>query len=1072
MGELSLSLKEEFIQSANIFFTRLSSDGEILFLNKYALELVGFKEEEILGKNWLQVFIPPEFQDETQQLFKESFVRNSPPKVLNITILSKDKRKISLTTSVSVFLDEERSPSGILIFGLNNSSSIKESEELEERLTKMSECFVRFGTDSLKNINYLVELCGKLMHADCALYNRLENGTLCSCGKWNTPPDYNPLSKPEGHICYDVIKEGSDNILVIRNLSESRYALTDPAVRLYGLQTYIGKVVNFGGTYIGSLCVLYKRDFIPCEEDNKLMNIIASAIGIEEERKHENDELKESEKRFKTLFDSAMDGIVVVDEETKKFRMGNSALSRMLGYSPDEIKNLSVSDIHLQEDLPYVLEQFEKLVKGEINFTKDIRVKRKDNSIFYVNISTSRMKIFGKIYVVGLFRDNTEQKESEELLCQSEERYRKLVETAPDAIYFISAEDGEIKLLNPAFEKITGWKSSEWIGKNFSSIVHPDDLPMAVETFKQVLEGKSPPIYELRILSKSGEYITGEFTSMPLVTGDKVVGEFGIVRDVTERKKMQDAIKESEYKYRTLLMNIPHKIFYKDKSSTYIICNDSYADDLGITPSGIVGKTDYDFFPKELADKYRNDDARIMRNGRAEEIEENYIKDGKDYFVYTLKAPIRDTKGSIIGIFGIFWDVTERKLSEEATKRLNIELAKTNKKLHQMALKDTQTGLYNHRYLTEIIESEFHRAKRYGSPISLVMLDLDYFKSINDVYGHNFGDLVIGQLVSVFNRTVRNYDIVTRFGGEEFVFILPDTDHKGAIMLAQRILNKISLHSFGTSKQIVHLKASLGVVTYPQDRVLTGMDLVNLADQLLSKVKDRGGNNVYSTIDIGRKEEPLEEEENGSENIKYMQEKINKLTRRANRSLMEAIFAFARTIELKDHYTGEHVEKTVYYAVEMAKALGLLNEEIEKIRDAAMLHDLGKIGISERILLKKAKLTPKEFKEIKKHPQIGADIIRPIHFMHDIIPLILYHHERYDGKGYLNGLKGEQIPIGARIIAVADVYQALTSNRPYRKAYSKKEAMEMIKNGAGTQFDPHIVDVFLGILSKERRRPS
>ncbi|MCX5656622.1 MAG: diguanylate cyclase, partial [Candidatus Omnitrophica bacterium] len=544
--------------------------------------------------------------------------------------------------------------------------------------------------------------------------------------------------------------------------------------------------------------------------------------------------------------------------------------------------------------------------------------------------------------VVGLFRDNTVRRQAEELLRQSEERYRKLVETAPDAIYFISAEDREIKLLNPAFEKITGWKTSEWIGKSFASIVHPDDLPLAVETFKQVLEGKSPPLYELRILSKSGEYITGEFTSMPFGEGDKVVGEFGIVRDVTERK-----------------------------------------------------------------------------------------------------------------------------LSEEATRRLNAELTKTNKKLHQMALKDTQTGLYNHRYLTEIIESEFYRAKRYGSPISVVMLDLDYFKSINDVYGHNFGDIVLGQLANLFNRTVRNYDIVTRFGGEEFVFILPDTDPKGAMMLAHRILDKISLHSFGTSKQIVHLKASLGVVTYPQDKVLVGMDLVNLADQLLNKVKDRGGNNVYSTLDTGRKEDPLENtEESESESIKYMQEKINRLTKRANRSLMEAIFAFARTIELKDHYTGEHVEKTVYYAVEMAKALGLLNEEIEKIRDAAMLHDLGKIGISEKILLKKSKLTPKEFMEIKKHPQIGADIIRPIHFMHDIIPLILYHHERYDGKGYLNGLKGEQIPIGARIIAVADVYQALTSNRPYRKAYSKKEATEMIKNGAGTQFDPHIVDVFLGILSK------
>lgn len=141
---------------------------------------------------------------------------------------------------------------------------------------------------------------------------------------------------------------------------------------------------------------------------------------------------------------------------------------------------------------------------------------------------------------------------------------------------------------------------------------------------------------------------------------------------------------------------------------------------------------------------------------------------------------------------------------------------------------------------------------------------------------------------------------------------------------------------------------------------------------------------------------------------------------------------------------------------------------MENIRQGAILHDLGKIGISDNVLLKKTQLTKKEFDEIKKHPQIAADIIRPIQFMHDIIPLILYHHEHWDGKGYPAGLKGEEIPIGARIISIADVYQALTSNRPYRKAFRKKEAMQMIKENSGTQFDPTIVDIFLKVLKREK----
>jgi HD-GYP domain-containing protein (c-di-GMP phosphodiesterase class II) len=221
-------------------------------------------------------------------------------------------------------------------------------------------------------------------------------------------------------------------------------------------------------------------------------------------------------------------------------------------------------------------------------------------------------------------------------------------------------------------------------------------------------------------------------------------------------------------------------------------------------------------------------------------------------------------------------------------------------------------------------------------------------------------------------------------------------------------------------------------------------------------------------LDLRREEISVSEKVKEGPDATFLQKRIERLTREANEGLIEAISAFAKTIELKDHYTGEHVERTVYYATEIAAALNLPKEEIERIKQAAILHDLGKIGISENHLLKKSKLTSEEYEEVKKHPQIGVDIIRPIKVLHDIIPFILHHHERWDGAGYPNGLKGEEIPVGARIIAVADVYQALISDRPYRKAYSKEEAIKIIKNGASTQFDPQIVDIFLRILEREK----
>lgn len=403
----------------------------------------------------------------------------------------------------------------------------------------------------------------------------------------------------------------------------------------------------------------------------------------------------------------------------------------------------------------------------------------------------------------------------------------------------------------------------------------------------------------------------------------------------------------------------------------------------------------------------------------------------------------------------------------EEQKKLHNEILRSNKKLKQLVLKDPQTGLYNHRYLAEVIEPEFYRARRYGHPLSVLMLDIDYFKSINDVYGHQFGDTVLKQFAAYIKRMVRRYDIVIRFGGEEFIIISPGVARDKALVLAQRLQDAVNLYNFGDDEHIVKLKLSISTASYPDDKITRAMDLINLADKILDKVKQDGGNRVYSSLNMMKEKQAVKKAADYS-SIKSLQEKIEKLTKRGNQSLVESIFAFAKTIELKDHYTGEHVEDTVHYSTEIAKALEVSPEEIENIKKASILHDLGKVGISDKILHKKSRLSKIEYEEIKKHPQIAADIIRPIQFMHDIIPLILYHHEKWDGKGYPAGLKGDEIPIGARIIAIADVYQALTSDRPYRKAYPKEKAMRMIKKSSGTQFDPSIVDVFLRILKKEK----
>lgn len=401
------------------------------------------------------------------------------------------------------------------------------------------------------------------------------------------------------------------------------------------------------------------------------------------------------------------------------------------------------------------------------------------------------------------------------------------------------------------------------------------------------------------------------------------------------------------------------------------------------------------------------------------------------------------------------------------------ELMLSNKdllsRLKELSVKDPLTGLYNYRYLEERLSSEFKRAHRYVLPLSVIMIDIDYFKSINDIYGHQYGDLILKEFGQCLRDASRTNDIVVRYGGEEFLALLPDTNKPGAVIFGSRLLEKLVEHVFDSKGQKIKLKISMGLVSFPEDGLDTETALIDLADKTLRSAKEAGGNRLATLAEITEKQVNNGAGKDEKQSVEQMKEKLLKMEGRVNQTLLESIYAFAKTIEAKDYYTSEHGENMVSIAVEIGKRLNLPEKELENLKHAAILHDLGKIGIPDKILHKKGKLNENELKKIRAHPQIGAEIIRSVHFLSAVVPIVLHHHERFDGLGYSSGLKGKNILLGARIIAVADVYQALVSDRPYRKAYSKKEALKIIQEGAGTQFDPEIVKIFLEILKSERR---
>jgi diguanylate cyclase (GGDEF)-like protein len=320
------------------------------------------------------------------------------------------------------------------------------------------------------------------------------------------------------------------------------------------------------------------------------------------------------------------------------------------------------------------------------------------------------------------------------------------------------------------------------------------------------------------------------------------------------------------------------------------------------------------------------------------------------------------------------------------------------------------------------------------------MIDLDSFKAYNDMYGHPSGDAllkVIGQLVT---QAIRDSDQAFRYGGDEFAAILPRTTPEDAYIVAERMRMRIAREMESRQSGV---SCSIGLASYPSDGVMSG-ELVTTADTALYYAKNTGGNRTYVSSKIFSEGEVVLEG-NGAH----------------RGSGLSAVYALAAAVDAKDHYTYGHSRKVNIYAVVLAEALGLPSDEVSRISTAALLHDIGKIGVPDNILNKTGALTPEEWESIKSHPRLGANIVGNVHDLVPCVGSILYHHEKFDGSGYPEGLRGKSIPLGARILSVADAFAAMASVRPYREALADEEALQRLKQGAGTQFDPELVALFI-----------
>ncbi len=718
----------------------------------------------------------------------------------------------------------------------------------------------------------------------------------------------------------------------------------------------------------------------------------------------EIEQIKDLTTQLETVFNCTQDAMFLVRVENGEFRYikNNAAHQKLAGYTLEDLSDKTPIEAAGEEIGQILKSNYQRCVDLKAPITYEETLPFPAGTRTWLTTLTPVIENGLIKYLVGSRKDITTQKQAEKEREELFNRLQAMFNEHTAIMLLIEPLSGKIVDVNPAACAFYGYTRDELLSMHIQDI---NMLPKEELEKKRLMAlRKKQRYFYFSHRLKNGEIRLVDVYSCPISYQDEKL-LFSIIIDVSDREKYKEELYREKEMFKTTLHSIGDGVVTTDEKGRIIVLNQVAEEITGWKEQEVKGKPFAEIFKllnEESGEPVEDPVAKVIETGKIIGLANHTVlitKDGRRKPIADSAAPIKDEKGQTSGVVMVFRDITQEKAWQA--------------KILNLSYHDSLTGLHNRRFIEE--QMEWLDISR-DLPISVIMADVNGLKLTNDVFGHEEGDKLLKKTAEILKKNCRNDDIISRWGGDEFLILLPRTTADNAEKIMRRIKNECS--------RVKSIKTQLSIAM--------GCAVKRDASERLDHV------------------------------IKEAEERMYRQKLMEGKSYRNALIStLLATLFVKSMETEGHAERLKNYCLTIGSKMKLSIKELDELSLLAVLHDIGKVGIKESVLQKAGPLTPEDWEEIKKHPEIGYRIAQNIPELSKIAEYILYHHERWDGTGYPRKLKAEEIPLLCRILAVGDAFDAMTSDRTYRKAMSKEMALEEIKRNAGKQFDPEVVRNFL-----------